>query len=239
MNKLKAIIFDVDGTLVLSEQYGHLPACNAAMKQLALPLEWSWDYFQILMRSIPGSANRLRSELEKLGYEPNSISGILEKFEPLKKKIYIDEFLPLLKIRPGIRKILKEAVEKNIRLAIVSTSYENQIRALVDVQFQEFKPYFEQILGKESGAKTSNNGFLHKQCLSLMNLNPKEVIMIEDSEEGMQAALDAGIATAVFYNDYTYGENFHHASLVAPQIKRFSISDLEEICLNNFKKYNT
>ena len=29
--QLKAIIFDVDGTLADTEQYGHLPACNDAM----------------------------------------------------------------------------------------------------------------------------------------------------------------------------------------------------------------
>jgi len=231
MKKLKALIFDVDGTMVDSERYGHLPACNDAIKQIGLDFQWDWKYFKTLIRDIPGSVNRLKSELQKRDYSNKNIQELVSIFEPLKKKIYIEKYLPNLQIRNGIKSILKQVLENNVRLAIISTSYESQIQALLKAQFAEYEPHFEFVLGKETGKKTYNNGYLHKKGLELMKLNADEVIMIEDSSEGAQAAIDANIATAVFYNDYTFGESFNFASLVAPSIENFSINDLEDICL--------
>lgn len=231
MGKLKAIIFDVDGTMVDSERYGHMPACNEAMKQIGIDMEWDWEYFKHLIKTIPGSVNRLKSELAKKGFSEMEITDVVSKFEPLKKQIYIEKFLPQLKIKPGVRRILKEAVEKGIILAIISTSYESQIKALLDAQFPEFKSHFKMILGKETGKKTYNDGFLHQMLLQKTQLKPEEILMIEDSSEGMNAALDAGIPTAVIYNDYTFGEDFTNAKLVASSLKAFSIDDLEYLCI--------
>ncbi len=231
MNKLKALIFDVDGTMVDSERYGHLPACNDAIKKIGLDFQWDWEYFKTLIREIPGSVNRLKSELGKRNYPTERIDDLVNQFEPLKKQIYIEKYLVKLKIRKGVKSMLEQAIRNNVRLAIVSTSYESQIKALLKVQFTEFEPFFEFVLGKETGKKTYNNGYLHKKCLELMELKPEDAIMIEDSSEGAQAAEDANIATAVFYNDYTFGETFNHAIIIASSIESFSINDLEETCL--------
>jgi len=59
LHKLKALIFDVDGTLIHSERDGHLPACNDAFRELQLPVEWDWPTFKSMLQ-IPGNANRLR-----------------------------------------------------------------------------------------------------------------------------------------------------------------------------------
>lgn len=48
-----------------------------------------------------------------------------------------------------------------------------------------------------------------------------EATMIKDSEEGLEDALAAGIPTAVFCNDYTFGKPFSGAHLVAPGLEHF------------------
>lgn len=236
MRKLKALLFDVDGTMVHSEQYGHLPACNDAFKQIGLDFSWDWDYFKLLINTIPGSVNRLINELKKKDFKNAEIEDIIRRFEPLKKQIYIEKYLPKLKIRKGINQMIQQAIENKVRLAIISTSYESQIKALLQSQFSQYLHNFEYVLGKETDKKTYNNGMLHKKCLNLMNLDANNVIMLEDSAEGNQAAFDANISTSVFYNDYTFGENFHHAKIVAPSIEKFTIHDLEEICLGNIEE---
>jgi len=233
MKKLKAIIFDVDGTMVDSERYGHLPACNEAFEQLNLDIKWDWAYFKTLIHHIPGSANRLRDELKKRKYPMQSIESILARFEPLKKRLYIEKYLPELKIREGVIKLLEQAIQEKIILGIVSTSYEIQIKALLKAQFPQFEKSFQLVLGKESGQKTNNNGFLHKKALEIMQLSTDSVIMIEDSKEGLDAAVEAGIATAVFYNDYSFNQSFRKAHLVAPSLHFFSLQKLEDICLQN------
>jgi beta-phosphoglucomutase-like phosphatase (HAD superfamily) len=229
--KLKALIFDVDGTLADTERYGHLPASNDAMQQLKLNIKWDWEEFKEMIKTIPGNANRLKHHLEKQNVQEEEIEKIVAQFAPIKKQIYINNYLPDLKLREGILEIINEAVETKVRLAIVSTSYEAQINKLLNGKLNEFADKFEYVLGKESGRKANNNGFLYQKCLNLLALHPQEVIAIEDSEEGAAESVAAGIPTAVFYNDYTFGGSFQKARLVAPSIKYFTLDKLQRICL--------
>lgn len=231
MKRLKALIFDVDGTLADTERYGHLPACNDAFRELGLPLHWSWEEFKAMLH-IPGNANRLRRVLTQHStLNGDEIEAVVQDFAELKQKIYIETYLPRLPLRPGIRRIIAEAVEQQVNLAIVSTSHERQIRALVHSQLGEFADHFHPILGKESGQKTGEEGILYGKCLTLLGLPADSVLVIEDSESGAGAAIRAGLPCAVFYNDYTRGQNFAGAALVARSIEFFDLKQLEALCL--------
>ncbi len=228
MGKLKLIIFDVDGTIADTEKYGHLPACNDAMNLIGLNIKWSWDNFKSMLH-IPGSSNRLRMELSKRNFEKEIIENYIGKFEPLKRKLYIEKYLPQIELRSGIIELITEAINDKIKLAIVSTSYEEQIKALLKTKLKKFAEHFEVILGKESGQKINNNGYLHKKCLRLASCLPGESLMIEDSDDGLKASICAGIPTAVFYNDYTFGSPFEKALLVAPSLEDFNLRQLKRI----------
>lgn len=229
-NQLKAIIFDVDGTLADTERYAHFPACNDAMAALDLPFHWDWATYLRLFHAIVGNANRLRSFLKEQGYEPETIETYANRFIPLKQSIYIEKYLPRVALRKGVKTIMHEAVDRGLQLAIVSSSHESQIRALLEARFFEFSPHFKHVFGKESGRKTENDGFLHKKCLLALGLPPEEVLVIEDAPDGLKAALCAHLPTAVFYNEYTFGADFAGAKLVAPSISHFDLQTLEAIC---------
>ncbi len=215
MPELKLIIFDVDGTLADTERYGHLPASNEAVRLLGLDFQWDWNEFRELM-PIPGNANRFRFTLERRGFQPDKIEPLVRKFESLKKRLYIEKYLPALELRKGVKELIGEIISANLRLAIVSTSYEAQIRALLDSKLPDVARRFEVVLGKESGLKTGKEGFLYQKCLTVMNCTPEEALAVEDSQEGLEAAVSVGIPTVVFYNDYTFGSGFEKAKLVAP-----------------------
>ncbi len=53
MGKLKAIIFDVDGTLADTERDGHMVACNEASERMGFDIRWTWEEFKEV-RGIPG-----------------------------------------------------------------------------------------------------------------------------------------------------------------------------------------
>lgn len=225
---LRALLLDVDGTLADTERHGHLPACNEAMQELGLGVYWSFEEF-INMSHLPGTAFRLAYSLEQRGMPEEEIEQHVENFKPLKQRLYIEKYLPQLHLRPGVERLIEESLDNGIRLAVVSTSYEAQIHALLRSRLAAYYEHISPVLGKESGRKTNNDGFLHKRCLELMQLSPSKVIMIEDSEEGLEAARAAGIPTAVFYNDYTFGKPFRGARLVAPGAEYFGLAQLVRI----------
>jgi len=134
MGKLKAIIFDVDGTLADTEMDGHLPACNEAFARMGFDIRWAWEEFKDLLK-IPGNARRMRMALStRTSLSGAEIDRIVPELFAIKKEIYLKRVgdLPL---RPGVERIIREAIDRGVRLAIVSVSDEEQIRALLRLNF--------------------------------------------------------------------------------------------------------
>lgn len=225
--KLKAVIFDVDGTLANTERFGHMPACNEAFKKMGLPIEWEWPYFKTLLKSIQGNANRLRDELErKFKLSRIEMESILIEFEVLKKDLYIHKYLPNLQLRNGVVEFIKAVKSKGLKMAIVSTSYEVQINELIKNQLAPYYKSFNPILGKESGIKTGEEGVLYTICANTLGVSPNECLAIEDSEVGLKAALKAGIPTVITYNEYTKNENFEGALTVGSSLEYFDFDKI-------------
>ena len=227
---LRALVFDVDGTLADTERQGHLPACNAAFAELGYPVRWSWDEFKTLL-AVPGNASRMRQALAALGVPAVELEARVEALVALKRRLYIEEFLPALPLRAGIERLVDEAVSQGVRLAIVSTSDESQIEALLRSRLGGVARRFDPVLGQRAGVKTAPDSPLYRRCLELLGGGPDGILAIEDSAPGLKAAHTAGLACAVFYNDYTFGEAFAGATLVARSAEPFSLSLLADLCL--------
>ena len=220
---LKALIFDVDGTLADTEQHGHLPACNEAFATLGFPIQWSWEEFKAML-PISGNAQRMRLALEqKNTLSTAEIDAAVQRLTALKKKLYVEKYVNSLPLRAGVSEIIQEALQRNIRLAIVSTTHEEQIHALLRQRLPWAAEHFDPILGKDSGIKTAPESPLYKRCLAKLGTSVAETLVIEDSDVGLQAALRAGLRCAVIYNDYTFGESFSGAVLVAPSLKHIDV----------------
>ncbi len=232
--KLKSLIFDVDGTIANTEHRGHLPACNEAFATMGYPIEWTWEEFKA-MQSIPGNALRMRKSLK--AWDPSMSEEVLDaavdNLVTLKKKYYIEKYLPDLPLRAGVVDIMEEALTKGIDLAIVSMSYEAQVNALLARHLPDIYPHFKTILGKESGPKTAPDSPLYKRCLEVLGTPVDQTLVIEDSEGGFHAAKRAGIPCAVIYNDYTFGKDFAGAQLVARSLAFFTLNQLDALCLQN------
>jgi len=230
--KLKALIFDVDGTIANTEHRGHLPACNEAFAALGYPIKWTWEEFRA-MQPIAGNALRMRKSLQE--WDPHlsdrQLDEIVEQLITLKKKFYIEKYLPDLPLRDGVVDIMRQALDHNVRLAVVSMSYEAQVNALLSRHLPDIYSHLNPILGKESGPKTAPESPLYRRCLAELGTSLTETLVIEDSEEGFEAAKRVGIPCAVMYNDYTFGKNFAGAQLVARSLAYFSLEQLEVLCL--------
>ncbi|MBK6324505.1 MAG: HAD-IA family hydrolase [Chloroflexi bacterium] len=230
--KLKALIFDVDGTIANTEYRGHLPACNEAFATLGYPIKWTWDEF-VAMQAVPGNAQRMRLSLQAWNPQlsDQQLDEKVERLVELKKKFYIEKYLPDLPLRDGVLAIMQEALRRGVRLAVVSMSYEAQVNALLASRLPDIYAHLNPILGKESGPKTAPDSPLYKRCLAELGTKPEETLVIEDSQEGFEAAKRAGLPCAVMYNDYTFGKNFAGAQLVARSLAFFSLEQLQALCL--------
>ncbi|MDD4932860.1 MAG: hypothetical protein PHO89_05265, partial [Methylacidiphilaceae bacterium] len=118
------------------------------------------------------------------------------------------------------------ARERGMRQAIVTTSDEEQIQALLALHLPEEKGWFSPILGKRAGRKTAHDSPLYRRCLAEWRCAGERVLAIEDSEVGLRAAREAGIPCVVTYNDYTAGQDFRGAAWITSSLAGVSLDRL-------------
>lgn len=222
---MPALIFDCDGVLADTERDGHLVAFNKTFEHFNLPVRWSVeDYAERL--KIGGGKERLKSLLNdefvtKAQLPSNSelLNEEVAKWHKYKTSIYTELVQQgVLPARPGIKRIVTEAKNAGWVLAVASTSHENSVRAVLEHAVGKdlaanFTIFAGDIVPKKKPAPD-----IYLLAIEKLSLNPQEVIVVEDSSNGLRAALAAGLKTIVTISSYTAEEDFTGASIVVSSL---------------------
>lgn len=215
--KLKALIFDVDGTIADTERDGHRIAFNRTFAEAGLPWHWSVELYGQLIE-IGGGKERIRHYMQHYQPDfspPDDISAYLVQLHALKTKHYravlSEGGIPS---RPGVKRLMHEARAAGVRLAIATTSaLPNAMAVLERTLSPSSADWFEVIAAGDIVPEKKPSPAIYQYVLDAMQLDASECLAIEDSPQGLQAARSAGIATIVTVNDYTRDRDFHRAAL--------------------------
>lgn len=220
MQKLKAIFFDMDGTIVDTEKDGHRVAFNKAFTLFGINAEWSIAKYHELLQ-IAGGKERMKFYFQEEGkkYLPEeaSLNEIVQQLHLLKTEIFISLIengsLPL---RPGIKRIMLEAKEKGILVGICTTSNEKAVMTILNSLLSEVK--IDLILAGDIVTKKKPDPEIYLLALEKTGLSKNEVLVIEDSENGLIAGKEAGLKVLVTINEYTKNENLKCADAVVSSL---------------------
>jgi len=215
MTKLKAIIFDVDGTLAETERDGHRVAFNQAF--LDAGLDWSWDealYGELL--AVTGGKERIRYYLSDFN-EDFEIEGDVDDFiaglHASKTKHYIALLEgKLIDLRPGVIRLMNELRDAGLRLAIATTTTPANVTALVKSTLGETAlEWFDCIAAGDIVPLKKPAPDIFDYCLEQLDLSADECLVFEDSANGVRSSCGASIPTVVTLNNYTLDDDFSGA----------------------------
>jgi HAD superfamily hydrolase (TIGR01509 family) len=218
---MPALIFDCDGVLADTERDGHRVAFNETFAEVGLPVQWSEQEYGVKL-AIGGGKERMASLLTDefvrangLPADPEGQRELLADWHKRKTARYKEMVRAgRLPARPGIARIVDEALAAGWTVAVASTSAEESVRAVLEhavgaVNARRFAVFAGDIVP----AKKPDPA-IYTLALDRLELEPRDAIVVEDSRNGLLAAVRAGLRCVVTVSSYTAEEDMSDAVLV-------------------------
>lgn len=222
---MTALIFDCDGVLADTERFGHLPAFNQTFTEFGLPVQW--DEFEYGRRLLIGGgkermASLLTPEFVAAAGLPADIPGqadAVAAWHRRKTEIYTAIVAAgKLPARPGIARIVEEAHAAGWRLVVASTSAEPSVWAVLTHAVGAERAKDFTVLAGDVVPRKKPAPDIYLLALSQLGVPATAAVVVEDSNNGLRAALAAGIRCVVTVNAYTADEDHTGAAFVVDSL---------------------
>jgi len=219
------LLFDCDGVLVETERDGHRVSFNAAFKNAGIEgVEWGVEKYGELLK-IGGGKERLTSYFNEAGWPsvaPESederkawVKGLHEEKTTLFMEMVERGDLPL---RPGVRRLVDEALAADAMIGVCSTSNERSVRAVVETMLGQERAAHMKIFAGDVVSKKKPDPAIYNLAKEHYGVGAGNCVVIEDSRIGLLAAKGAGMNCIVTKSIYTAGENFSEADMVVDEL---------------------
>jgi HAD superfamily hydrolase (TIGR01509 family) len=228
---LRALIFDVDGTLADTERT-HLAAFNHAFAEEGLP--WHWDealYTELL--EISGGKERIlhwwrSTRADMLDVTGTAVSEMVQRLHDLKTAAYeamVDG--GAVQLRPGVLHLIEQAQRRGLALAIATTTSPVNVAALLRRAIgADWRLQFPVVSDASTAPTKKPHPQVYLQVLRQLDMPATACVAFEDSGNGLRAATAAGLPTVITPTAFTLHHDFTGALQVLPDLARVRVQDL-------------
>ena len=203
---IRALLWDVDGTLAETERYGHLVAFNQAFAALRVPWRWSESRYGELL-AVAGGRERLLHDMQTQPLAParaaerERLAAALHRCKNQHYEgIVASGRLPL---RPGVMQLLDECRAARVQMAIATTTTRGNVEALLRAQLgPAWRGRFVTLVCAEDAPLKKPDPSVYEIALEGLGIKAHEALAIEDAPAGIEAARRAGVPVIVTRSYY-------------------------------------
>lgn len=188
MTKIHAVILDIDGTLVNSND-AHAHAWIDAMSENGYSAS-----FEKVRPLIGMGGDKVLPDV--LGLQKESEDG--KKISEARKRIFKERYLPSVQPFPRAYELLKHMHDNGLKLVIATSSTQEEMQDLLDM----IGPHVQDLLTRETSEKDASKSkpdpdVIHA-ALQKVQCQPAETIMLGDTPYDIEAAAKQRVPTIAF-----------------------------------------
>lgn len=183
---IKAVVFDMDGILFDTERIS-IESFFQAAREMELTMPEHAVYGLLGLNAADGNAF-FTSEMEKI------YPGGTFPYEAFTKKhieihtAILEKGLPLMK---GVREILDFLKEKNIKLAVASSTAQPRVRK--NLATHDLTDYFDAIITGDMVEHSKPLPDIYQKACAALDVACQDAMAVEDSPNGIRSAHAAGM----------------------------------------------
>lgn len=215
---LDAVIFDVDGTLADTERDGHRVAFNEAFEAAGLDYRWDVEEYGELL-ALTGGRRRITHYLTAQGHDPDQAAALATELHRDKTR----RFAALVRTgamqaRPGTAELIKALRADGVRTAVATTGTGDWVLPLLDTLFG--LDAFDVVVTGTDITDLKPDPAVYLETMARLKVTPAAAVAIEDSRNGVQAAVAAGLCCVAVVNGYTREQDLSGAAAVLDDLAR-------------------
>lgn len=214
---LRALIFDVDGTLAETEEL-HRRAFNETFAEAGLTWHWTRDDYSELLKTT-GGKERMRVHRDRTGHDVPDDATIAALHGAKTARYAALMESGEIALRPGVKDLVAEARARGLDIAVATTTSRPNVEALTRACWDRLaEEVFDVIASGDDVPHKKPAGDVYHLALAGLGLTAGQVIALEDSRNGVLSARAAGISVVVTPSAYTSDEDFAGAACVLPRL---------------------
>lgn len=203
---LRALLWDVDGTIAETERDGHRVAFNEAFEAMGLPWRWDEAYYGRLLATTGGRERLLRDMTTRDDAPPSAREreSLAVALHLSKNRRYQQRVAQgLVALRPGVRELMEDASRAGLVQAIVTTTSRPNVDSLMHHHFgAKWAARFEVVVCGDEVRRKKPAPDAYERVLERLGLEAAETLAIEDSPAGVGAARAACVPVVVTPSAY-------------------------------------
>lgn len=215
---IKALIWDVDGTIAETERDGHCVAFNQTFEAAGLPWRWDLPLYGELLK-VAGGRERLLHDMAQRADAPPAgpaRQALASQLHRAKNQRYVEIITAhRLAPRPGVMRLVAECQAAGVKLAVATTTSRGNIAALFSGLWGAgWRSIFTVVCGAEDAPDKKPDPQVYQLALQRLGVAASDAFALEDSPNGLAAARAAGIACGITRSEFFADAVFEGAAWV-------------------------